>query len=183
MEILRRISRAIDRFNESLGRLIAWLIPAMILVGVWNVIGRYLGKAVGQNLSSNTAIEIQWYLFAIVFLLGAAYTLKHDAHARMDVLYSRWRPRQQKLADLAGTLLFLLPFCIVTLWFTWRPVLNSWRIWENSPNPGGLPVYPIKTVVLVSLGLLIVQGISEAYKKWSSLDNSNSPLEDVDGDR
>ncbi|MGB3240055.1 MAG: TRAP transporter small permease subunit [Geitlerinemataceae cyanobacterium] len=183
MEILRRFSRAIDRFNESLGSLISWLIPVMILVGVWNVIGRYLGKAVGQNLSSNTAIEIQWYLFALVFLLGAAYTLKHDAHARMDVLYSRWRPQQKKLANLVGTLLFLIPFCLITLWFTWKPVLNAWQIGENSPNPGGLPVYPIKTVVLIGLGLLLVQGISEAYKNWSSLNHSSPVGEDVDVDR
>lgn len=183
MEIWHRFSRVIDRFNESLGNLISGLIPLMILIGVWNVIGRYLGKAVGQNLSSNTAIEIQWYLFALVFLLGAAYTLKHDAHARMDVLYSRWRPRQKKLADLSGTLLFLIPFCLITFWVTCKPVFNSWQMWEKSPNPGGLPLYPIKTVVLISLGLLLLQGISEAYKKWTSLDHSSSSVEDIDGDR
>ena len=84
---LLKISRAIDRFNEIIGRFTLWLVLIMVAIGVWNVIGRYLGKAIGQNLTSNLFIESQWYIFDLVFLSGAAYTLRHDEHVRVDVFY------------------------------------------------------------------------------------------------
>jgi len=167
LQILLRLSRLIDRANESIGRLASLLVLLMVFVGVWNVIGRYVGQAIGTNLSSNVFIEAQWYLFSLVFLLGAAYTLKQNEHVRMDVLYSGWPPRRKALADFIGTLLFLIPFCSIALWFVWSPIVNSWNILETSPDPGGLPRYPIKTFVLVSFVLLILQGVSEAIKKWS----------------
>ncbi|WP_374111764.1 TRAP transporter small permease subunit [Phormidium yuhuli] len=156
-----------DRLNTVIGRLSGWLVLLMVLVGGFNVIGRYLGNALGQNLSSNALIETQWYLFSLVFLLGAAYTLKENAHVRMDVLYSTWPPRRKALADFVATLVFLLPFSGFALWFTWTPVLNSWRIREGSPDPGGLPRYPIKSFILVMFILLIAQGISGAIQSWA----------------
>ncbi|MDC0834824.1 TRAP transporter small permease subunit [Geitlerinema sp. CS-897] len=167
MQTLLRLSRLVDRANESIGRLTGWLVLLMVVVGTWNVIGRYAGQAIGIKLSSNAFIETQWYLFSLVFLLGAAYTLKHNEHVRMDVLYSNWSPRRKALADVIGTLLFLIPFCAVALWFVRSPILSSWQIQETSPDPGGLPRYPIKTFVFVSFVLLILQGISEAIKKWA----------------
>lgn len=167
MQKLLRLSRIIDRFNEIVGRLSAGLVLLMILVGVWNVIGRYIGKGIGQNLTSNALIEIQWYIFDIVFLLGGAYALKHNEHVRVDLLYSRWTPRQKALVNLIGTLLFLIPFSILIIIFSWSAVANSWAVWEMSPDPGGLPRYPIKTMILVSCALLIIQGISEAIKNWA----------------
>lgn len=167
MEKLLRLSRIIDRFNEQVGRLSGGLVLLMILVGVWNVIGRYIGKGIGQNLTSNALIEIQWYIFDIVFLLGGAYALKHNEHVRVDVLYSGWTPRQKALVNLIGTLLFLIPFSILIFYFSWGAVANSWAILEVSPDPGGLPRYPIKTMILVSCVLLIIQGISEAIKNWA----------------
>ncbi|MGL5196937.1 MAG: TRAP transporter small permease subunit, partial [Chroococcales cyanobacterium] len=85
MDKLLRLSTLIDRLNEYIGRFMSWLVLLMVLVGVWNVIGRYLGRAVGQNLTSNALIETQWYIFDLIFLLGAAYALKHDEHVRVDV--------------------------------------------------------------------------------------------------
>jgi len=167
LEKLLRLSRIIDRFNEIVGRLSAGLVLLMILVGVWNVIGRYIGRAIGQNLTSNALIEIQWYIFDIVFLLGGAYALKHNEHVRMDLLYSNWTPRKKALANLIGTLLFLIPFSILIFYYSWGAVANSWAILEVSPDPGGLPRYPIKTMILVSCVLLIIQGISEAIKNWA----------------
>ncbi|MGC9503515.1 TRAP transporter small permease subunit [Baaleninema sp.] len=167
MQTLLRLSRLVDRANESIGRLTGWLVLLMVAVGTWNVIGRYAGQAIGIKLSSNAFIETQWYLFSLVFLLGAAYTLKHNEHVRMDVLYSNWSPRRKALADFIGTLLFLVPFCAIALWFVRSPILSSWQIQETSPDPGGLPRYPIKTFVFVSFVLLILQGISEAIKKWA----------------
>jgi len=166
---LLALSRWIDRINSLIGQLASGLLLLMIAVGGWNVVGRYVGQAVGQNLSSNALIETQWYLFSVVFLMGAAYTLRRDDHVRVDVLYSRWNERQQARANLIGTLLFLLPFAALTLWFSWEWVLASWRIGEQSPDPGGLPRYPVKTLILLSFISLFFQGISEAIKNVARL--------------
>ncbi|MBP0028582.1 TRAP transporter small permease subunit [Roseofilum reptotaenium CS-1145] len=164
MEFLLRLSRNIDRLNERIGRAAYWLTLVMVGVGSWNVFGRYVGRAVGQNLSSNALLEIQWYLFDLVFLLGTAYTLKHNNHVRVDVIQSRLTPKQKAWVDLVGSLLFLIPFCTMILFYSTGSVVNSWKLLENSPDPGGLVRYPIKTMILVSFGLLILQGISQAIK-------------------
>lgn len=179
MEKLLQLSRIIDSLNEKIGRLTYWLVPLMVLIGVWNVAGRYVGRAVGQNLSSNAFIEGQWYIFDLVFLLGAAYTLKHNEHVRVDIFYSNWPPKRKALADLIGTLFFLIPFSIIIIWFSWDTIVNSWAILETSPDPGGLPRYPIKSMIIVSCALLILQGISEAIKKFAYLkDARTSPEEE-----
>jgi TRAP-type mannitol/chloroaromatic compound transport system permease small subunit len=167
LPILLQISRAIDTLNEWIGRLINWLVLGMIAIGVWNVAGRYIGQAIGQNLTSNALIESQWYLFDIVFLLGAAYALKHNAHVRVDVIYNQLLPKQKALINLVGTLLFLIPFCILGIWFSWNTVVQSWQIWEMSPDPGGLPRYPIKTMIIVSFATLLLQGISQGIKNFA----------------
>jgi len=164
VEFLLRLSRNIDRLNERIGRAAYWLTLVMVGVGSWNVFGRYVGRAVGQNLSSNALLEIQWYLFDLVFLLGTAYTLKHNNHVRVDVIQSRLTPKQKAWVDLVGSLLFLIPFCTMILFYSTGSVVNSWKLLENSPDPGGLVRYPIKTMILVSFGLLILQGISQAIK-------------------
>ncbi|GAB4378257.1 MAG: TRAP transporter small permease subunit [Elainellaceae cyanobacterium] len=179
MQILLQLSRWIDALNERVGRATYWLVLLMLLVGVWNVIGRYGGYLLRQNLSSNALIEIQWYFFDLVFLLGAAYTLKHDEHVRVDVFYSSWSPRRKAWADLIGSLLFLIPFCLMVIYFSWNTVLASWAIWETSPDPGGLPRYPIKSMIIIGFVLLILQGISEAIKKLAFLrGNTSLPLEE-----
>lgn len=167
MERLLRLSRLIDIVNQWIGRLTYWLVLLMVLIGVWNVVGRYLGRYLGQNLTSNGLIETQWYLFDLVFLLGAAYALKHDEHVRVDIFYKGWNAKQKALANLVGTIFFLIPFCILVIYFSWDTVVNSWRILEVSPDPDGLPRYPIKTVIIISFVLLILQGISEAIKNWA----------------
>lgn len=167
LPILLQISRAIDTLNEWIGRLINWLVLAMIAIGVWNVAGRYIGQAIRQNLTSNALIESQWYLFDIVFLLGGAYALKHNAHVRVDVIYNQLLPKQKALINLVGTLLFLIPFCIFGIFFSWNTVVQSWQIWEMSPDPGGLPRYPIKTMIIVSFALLLLQGISQGIKNFA----------------
>ncbi|MGJ3248685.1 MAG: TRAP transporter small permease subunit [Elainellaceae cyanobacterium] len=169
MNTLLALSRWIDRITTGIGRLASWLVLVMIGVGCWNVIGRYVGQVVGRNLSSNALIETQWYLFSIVFLLGAAYTLRHNGHVRVDVFQSRWRGKRKALAELIGTLLFLLPFAGLVMLFSWRWVLASWRIGETSPDPGGLPRYPIKSLVLVGFAVLLLQGVSEAIKNLAVL--------------
>lgn len=178
MQILLRLARLIDTINEAIGRLTYWLVLLMVGVGVWNVVGRYLGKAISQNLTSNALIEIQWYLFDLVFLLGGAYTLKHNEHVRVDILYKGWSAKKKAIANLIGSLLFLITFAVMVIYFSWDTVLNSWKIKEMSPDAGGLPRYPIKTVIIVSFILLILQGIAEAIKNWAIITNQSRPEEE-----
>ncbi|MFQ5599310.1 MAG: TRAP transporter small permease subunit [Candidatus Krumholzibacteriia bacterium] len=164
-----RISRAIDRLNECVGRGTAWLVLAMALVGAYNAVVRYLGRYIGVSLSSNAYIELQWYLFSLLFLFGAAYTLKHNAHVRVDVVYGRFTARVKAWINLFGTILFMIPFSGLTIWLSWPSVRNSWAVLEVSPDPGGLPRYPIKTAILVAFALLLLQGVSEIVKNVAIL--------------
>ena len=166
MSKLLKLARAIDLLNEWVGRLTYWLVLLMVAVGAWNVVGRYLGKIIGTNLTSNSLIEIQWYLFDIVFLFGAAYAFKYNEHVRVDIFYKNWSRRRQALANFIGNLVFLIPFCSL-LNYSWATVINSWKIREMSPDPGGLPRYPIKFTIILACILLILQGISEAIKNWN----------------
>lgn len=169
MPLMLRIADAIDRFNERFGRLIYWLTLAMVLIGSFNAIVRYLDRYTGFGLSSNTYLELQWYLFSLVFLLGAAYTLKHDAHVRVDVLFSRLGPRGQAIINLLGVIFLLFPFCILMIWVSWPAVLNSWSVMEMSPDPGGLPRYPIKTMIPVAFVLVLAQGLSMGIRQIAIL--------------
>lgn len=153
-------SRRIDEISEKSGRALYWLTLGMVAVGAFNAIARYMDRYTGLGLSSNMWIELQWYLFSLVFLLGAAYTLKYDDHVRVDVLYSQLSRRGKAWINLLGTTLFLLPFCGVVLWMSIPFVSNSWAILEASSDPGGLPRYPIKTVIPLALLLVMLQGVS-----------------------
>ena len=164
MEFRRLIPTSIDRLNERLGRFVCWLTLAMVLIASYNSVARYLGRFIGRNLTSNALLETQWYLFSVVFLLGAAYTLRRDGHVRVDVIYDRLGARARAWINLVGGIVFLLPFCAVMVWATWKPVRSSWAIREMSPDPGGLPRYPIKTLIPIAFLLLILQGISEVVK-------------------
>ena len=175
MDRLLRIARGIDALNGWVGRAVRWLTLAMVLVGAFNAVARYTDPYTGLGLSSNAYIEGQWYLFSLVFLLGAAYALRENAHVRVDVLYERLSPRGRAWVNLLGTLLFLVPFCVVMLVVTWPAVQTSWALLEQSPDPGGLPRYPIKTVVLVAFGLLLLQGASMAIKQVAVLRGALSP--------
>ena len=152
----------------------AWLTLLMVVLGAYNAIARWSGRFTGVDLSSNGLLEAQWYLFSLVFLLGAQYTLKHDAHVRVDVVYSRLGERAKAWIDLLGGLLLLLPFSIAVLVFTWPGVLESWTIREESPDPGGLPRYPLKAVVLLGFVLVIVQGLNEMLKRGLELRRKSS---------
>ncbi|MBH8551630.1 TRAP transporter small permease subunit [Nostocaceae cyanobacterium CENA357] len=169
MEKLLQVSRIIDTCTERIGRLTSWLVLVMVILGVWNVVGRYLGRFSGNNLTSNAYIEAQWYIFDLVFFLGAAYTLQHNEHVRVDIFYSNWSPRRKALADLLGTVFFLIPFCILVIIFSWDAVVASWQIQEASSDPGGLPRYPIKAMIIVAFVLLIFQGVSQAIKNLAIL--------------
>lgn len=159
----------VDRLNRRIGRLAGWLTLAMVLIGAANALGRYFGRFAGMTLSSNALIELQWYLFSLVFLLTAADTLRRNRHVRVDVLYGRLGARGKAWIDLAGSLLFLLPFTTFMMVVSWPSVRNSWQVREASPDPGGLARYPLKTVVLVAFALLFLQGLAEVGRSWRQL--------------
>lgn len=163
------MSRAIDKMNGMIGQAVSWATLLMILIGAYNAIVRYLGRFIGTNLSSNVYLEAQWYLFSVVFLLGAAWTLKEDAHVRVDVMFDRMSSRVQRGINIGGALLLLLPFCVFVFWTSVPSIRNSWSIREMSPDPGGLPRYPIKALILVSVVLLGLQGISQLIKDWNGV--------------
>ena len=176
MRALLRFAHAIDRLNGWIGKATGWLLLAMIAAVALGAILRYLGRPLGLALALNAFGEAQWYLFSAVFLLGAAWALRDDAHVRVDVLYGRLSPKRQALIDLVGTLLFLLPFCALMLWATLPAVAESWAVREGSPDPGGLPRYPIKALVPVAFVLLGLQAVSQAIKAWATLRGTPEPL-------
>lgn len=171
MRVLLSFSSLIDRLSALLGAAASWMCLLMVLIGAFNAVARYAGRYIGFNLSSNALLEIQWYLFAGIFLLGASWALQRNDHVRVDVLFGRLSKRGQAIIDVIGGLAFLVPFCIFGIWASWEYVLHSWQQWEVSPDPGGLPRYPIKTLIPVTFGLLILQGISELIKKIAVLMN------------
>lgn len=172
MQLLKQISQSIDRFNGWIGYATGWLLLLMIGAGALGAILRYVGLPFGIPFSLNALGEAQWYLFSAVFLLGAAWTLQQDAHVRVDVLYGKLSDQKKALINFCGTVLFLLPFCVVMLWATTPAVLESWAVREGSPDPGGLPRYPIKALVPISFVLLMLQGVSEAIKSALALGNT-----------
>jgi len=173
-----RCMRAIDAMSERLGAGVAWLTVAMIALGAWNALARYFNR-LGYDLASNAYIEAQWYLFSLVFLFGAAPALREGAHVRVDVIYGRLSRTTRAWIDLLGSLLFLIPFAVVGIVLSWPVVVESWRVLEVSPDPGGLPRFPIKSVIPVALGLLALQGVAEVVRNVARL-RGHALAEDAD---
>lgn len=175
---LLKLSRGIDRLSEFFGEIAKYIVIITLAIGFYNVVARYadreLGQYLGRNLSSNVFIELQWYLYSLVFLMGFAYIMKHEINVRVDFLYAKWPARKKALLDFWGHLLFLVPFCLLGIYVTISPVLRSWGLlpsgtwgtWELSPDPGGLPRAPLKTMIIVAFVLLLLQAISELIKLW-----------------
>jgi TRAP-type mannitol/chloroaromatic compound transport system permease small subunit len=161
--------QGVDRLNEIVYALIRWLTLSMVLIGAFNAIARYLTRWTGVALSSNAYFDLQWQMFSLIFLFGAAYVLRSDAHVRVDAVYSRLAPRSRLWIDLVGHILFLIPFCVMLLITTYPAVRNSWAVREASTDPGGLVRYPIKTAILIGASLLLLQAIAEVIKKVAEL--------------
>lgn len=157
---LLALSRGIDRINETIGKLVGWLILVAILVSAGNAIIRKT-----MNMSSNAWLELQWYLYGAAFLLAAAYTLKENEHIRIDIVYGMWRRKRQHWIDLIGHLLFLMPFITLSLYLMWPWLLRSIRSGEMSMNAGGLILWPAKLMLFIGFVMLFFQGISEIIKK------------------
>ena len=164
MKVLLTVSRGIDALNERIGRIVIWLVLIMALVSASNAVARYL-----FNLSSNAWLELQWYLFAAVFLLCAGYTLLHNEHIRIDVVSSRLSRRTQLWIDVFGTVFFLLPVTISIMVLSWPIFTNAWVSHEISGNAGGLIRWPARLMVPAGFFLLSLQGISELIKRIAVL--------------
>lgn len=172
MHGLLKVASFIDGVTERVGRLANWVVIITVAVGFYNVVARYVGRYIGVRLSSNVFIELQWYLFSLIFFLGFAYILKHGVNVRVDFLYTHWDEKRQAWVDFLGTVLFLIPLCIIGIYVTYNPVLSSWGrlpngtwgTWEVSPDPEGLPRAPIKSMIIVAFALLLLQALAQAIK-------------------
>jgi len=164
MNSLLRASRLIDALNTAVGKASYWLILIAVLVSSGNAVVR---KAF--NMSSNSLLEIQWYLFAAVFLLCAGYTLLNEEHVRVDLIHSRLSRRQQLWVEIFGTLFFLAPVTLLILVLSWAPFVDAYTSGEVSSNAGGLIRWPVKLLIPVGFGLLLLQGASELIKDVAEL--------------
>ncbi|WP_317203771.1 TRAP transporter small permease subunit [Janthinobacterium sp.] len=158
------ISRAIDTLNEKIAGAVSWALLAAVVICTGNALIRYI-----FNYSSNGWLEIQWYLFAAIFMLASSHTLKRDEHVRIDVIAGRFSKRTQVWIDLFGFLLFLLPICLIILYYGVPFALLSIRSAEMSSNAGGLIVWPAKLLVPLGFLLLVLQGLSEIIKRVAFL--------------
>ncbi len=157
---MENLIRRIDAFSDALGRAVAWGTLLMVIITFVVVVLRYV-----FDMGWIAMQESVTYLHATVFMLGAAYTLRHGGHVRVDILYQRFGPRGKAWVNLLGTLLLLLPMMGFVLWSSWDYVIESWKVLEGSREAGGLPgVFLLKTLILLMPLTLILQGISLALK-------------------
>ena len=177
MNALLALSRMIDALNVRIGRVLMWVVLVMVLISAANATIRKL-----FNYSSNAYLEIQWYLFSAIFLLGAGYTLLRNEHVRIDIISSRTSARAQNWVDVFGILFFLFPMAGIIMWLSIPLLEDSWVRNEVSTNAGGLVIWPARLLVPVGFFLLILQGISELIKRIAFLAGRiPDPLEKLQG--
>ena len=164
MTLLLKLSQLIDWISERVGKGAFWLILLMTVISAGNAVVRFV-----FNYSSNGLLEIQWYLFAAVFLLCSPYTLQKNEHVRIDVLSGKLSPRGLAVIDIIGTLFFLLPMVVLVLYLSIPLVADSYHISEMSANAGGLIRWPVKILLPIGFSLLALQGISELIKRIAFL--------------
>jgi TRAP-type mannitol/chloroaromatic compound transport system permease small subunit len=160
MQGLLGLSRAIDAFNERVGRWLAWLILVAVIISTVNAVIR---KAF--NISSNAWLEAQWYLFGAVFLGCAAYTFLKNEHIRIDIVSSKMSQRYRNTVEIIGHVFFLMPLCLMMIWYGFPFFYNSFRIGEISTNAGGLIQWPAKLMIPVGFTMLLAQAVSELIKR------------------
>jgi len=161
---LLKLSQGIDWFSDHVGRTIRWLVLASVLISAGNAIIRKL-----FNISSNSFLEIQWYLFAGVFLLGAGFAFLRNVHVRIDFISSKLSKRTNTLIDIAGIIVFLTPLCLIMVWLSWPLFYGAWVSGEMSQNAGGLIRWPAYLLMPLGFGLLLLQALSELIKRVAFL--------------
>ena len=164
MKSLLAFSRVIDALNERLSYIANWLVLLSCLISAGNAFSRY-----AFSISSNAWLEIQWYMFAAMVMLGTSYTLKRNEHVRVDIVYSNLSTRRQIGVDIFGAILFLLPATLILCYLSWPVFHNAWITGEMSGNAGGLIRWPIKIFLPLGFALLSLQGFSELIKRIAML--------------
>ncbi|MFY0650959.1 MAG: TRAP transporter small permease subunit [Cyclobacteriaceae bacterium] len=167
---MKQLSSAIENFIERTGKVVSWLSFILVVIIGFDVLFRY-----AFNQSTAALFELEWHLFAVLFMIGAAYTLKHDKHVRVDVFYTRFSTKKKAWVNLIGTVFFLIPFCIVVIKTSIPFVMASHKIMESSADPGGLPYrYIIKSTIPIGTFLLLLQAISELLKSLLIISSPSS---------
>lgn len=162
MRILERFVCVIDSLSDKIGRLVGWLTTLMVLVVFYDTVMRY-----AFNKGNVALQELEWHLFSIVFLIGAAYTLKQGGHVRVDIIFVNLSEKTKAWIDFLGIFILLIPFSVAVILATQGFIINSWAVREISPDPGGLPArYALKAMIPAGFILLIIQGLSEAAKNF-----------------
>ena len=164
MRLLLSFSTLIDAMNEKIGVICNWLVLLACVVSAGNAMVRY-----AYDQSSNAWLEVQWYMFAVIVMFGAAYTLRKNEHVRVDILYMTLSRRGQLWIDILGTLVFLIPTCAILAWLSWPFFMQSFNVNEHSSNAGGLLRWPIKLVLPLGFALVALQGLSELIKRVAFL--------------
>ena len=164
MKSLLALSRVIDTVNRWIGAIIIWFVLAAVLISAGNAVVRKL-----FNVGSNAYLELQWYLFAAVFLLGAGYTFLRNAHVRIDFVSTRLSPRARNWVDILGIVIFLMPLTLILIGLSWPLVVNAWVSGEMSQNAGGLVRWPVLALLPAGMALLLAQAISELIKRVAFL--------------
>jgi len=160
MNALLKLSGLIDALTERVGKSIIWLVLIMTIISAGNAVMRYT-----IHYSSNAFLEIQWYLFSAIFLLGAGYTLKKNEHVRIDLVAGKFSKRGQTWIDIFGIIFFLMPMAIAIVYLSWPVFMLAIETNEQSNNAGGLTVWPARLMVPVGFFLLVLQGLSELIKR------------------
>jgi len=161
---LLALSRAIDGLSAKFGWIADWMVLLSCLVSAGNALMRY-----AISYSSNAFLEIQWYMFGVMVLLGASHTLRMNEHVRVDIIYGIVSDRTRLWIDTLGLIIFLIPITAFLVWLSWPVFMESYRLQEMSQNAGGLIVWPIKLVLPLGFALLFLQGISELIKRLAAL--------------
>ena len=164
MDPLLAASRQIDRFNEAIGKSMRWLVLAAVLISSGNAIVR---KAF--SIGSNSLLEIQWYLFAAVFMLGGGYAFLRNVHVRIDFVSSKLSKRTNTIIDILGIIIFLIPLCLILIHLSWPLFVSALTSGEMSSNAGGLIRWPVMMLVPLGFGLLLLQAFSELTKRFAFL--------------
>lgn len=160
MKLIKLYVKIVDAMNENIGIFTAWLTTLLVINVFYDTIMRYVFKKGHIALQ-----EFEWHIFSVIFLVGAAYTLKHDGHVRVDIIYTKLSRKWQAWIDMVCSFTFLIPFCLIVIYATKIFVLDSWAVRETSPDPGGLPArYLLKAMIPFGFALLLAQGVSEAFK-------------------
>jgi TRAP-type mannitol/chloroaromatic compound transport system permease small subunit len=175
MNFILRVSAWIDALNERVGRATAWVSLALVAVVFIDVVMRY-----ALNKSFVFAQELEWHLFAFIFLIGAGYTLLYDGHVRVDIFYQRLGFKAQAWTNLLGVLIFLIPGCLMIILTSWHFVVRAFVVGEGSPDPGGIPYrFIVKGLIPFGFSLLLLQGLSMGIHSLLQILNIEKPKEHV----